>query len=110
MKISELPRKFRDMYERKFCWTGDVSLIALGAVKDNGNPYFAVTERNVENCIVRWFGNWPISEYSPVHVQREDGSTWAIRLDYFDAWERIDHVDLEAVYVDINEILKEVEQ
>lgn len=107
MRLSEIPRRFRDMYTNRFGWTGSVSLIALGAVKQSNNPYFAVTEKNVENRVVRWFGRWPESDYSTVHVEREDGAVWSICLNHFETYERIDHVDPEMMFVNIDELREE---
>lgn len=104
MRVSELPRRFQEMYKRRFCWTGEVRLIALGPVKKSENPYYAITEKNVENRIVRWFGKWPTSNHSILNVEREDGAVWMIYLDYFEIWQRIDYVDPEITFIRGDEI------
>jgi len=95
LRISEIPKRFRDRYKKEWNWCGDVNLIALGAVRRTENPYFADVEKNVENQIVRWFGNWPRNPYETIHVERGDGALWAINLGNFLDYTKIDHVDPE---------------
>lgn len=95
LKISEIPKRFQDRYKKEWNWSGDVNLIALGAVRRTENPYFADVEKKVENQIVRWFGNWPRNPYETIHVERSDGALWAINLNNFLGYEKIDHVDPE---------------
>jgi hypothetical protein len=106
LKVSDLPNRFRLMYQSQWNWWGKVQLLALGAVKTSSNPYFAITEKNVENQIVRWFGKWPESEYGILHVERADGSSWSISLNHFESFERIDKVDPEKTSLDMEDLLR----
>lgn len=89
MKRCDLPFRWRVQYKnQKQC-----SLIALGEVLDSGNPNFAVEEKQVQNGIVRSLGMKKPTKFSPVLVERLDGTLWKIDLSNFRTFEIITELE-----------------
>ena len=83
MKHCDLPFRWHIWYkEQKQC-----SLISLGEALDSGNPNFAVQEKQVQNGIVRFLGMKTPTKFSPVLVERLDGTLWKIDLSNFKTYE-----------------------
>lgn len=91
LALEDLPNRFRMMYSNTRYQT---PLIILGKIKYPENKNYGIEERQVQNRIVRYLGKRPdpTNPFANVIVEREDGTSWRIRLSRFEDYEIIDRV------------------